>query len=506
MHKILPDIRKKAIIKSSISLVIIALLVKVFGYGEKLVLAYYFGTEYQVDVYTVSITIVLSIFFLFREIVEPGFLNVFLKARIDGDESGAWNLFNQCLRFIFLLTFLITMFAIIFPDKIIGIFAPGFEEEKKLLSIKLIRIAMPACIFLSASTLTSITLNGLKLFTLPASGELVFKGLILLAILTLFGSFGIMSAVIGIIIGSVGRLLLHFIKLYRKTNFYLTRINKQHVRNVWLLTWPLLIGVMISQASVLFDNIFASHLQDGAIASLSYSKKIVELPVVIFPYVLSIVVFPYFIELAHERDYHKLANLLGDTLKWIVIAFLPISVFFCFFSNEIVEIIFQRGAFNANSTILTSKPLSIYSIGLLFFAIETVLVIFYYANADIKTPVFVGIGCAILNIALTYLLIQTIGYIGIALAFVIQKSLKTSILLVLIKRKIHFSSRKVLNFCIVVFICCIFFTLIIVFCGANFKDIFDSSPMLKLVFLGSVFTIGGLVYLVLLKYSGYLNR
>lgn len=319
----------------------------------------------------------------------------------------------------------------------VNIFAPGFSGEKLDLSVKLVRIAIPACIFLALSTLTGITLNGLKMFALPASGELVFKALIIGCLVIFYRSYGIMGAAIGIMVGSIGRLLVHFIKLYPNLSFRPVKIGIDNQKKLWLLTWPLLLGVTFSQVSSLIDNVFASYLQEGAIAALSYSKKVIDLPVIIFPSILSIVVFPYFSQLAIEKNDQKLMELLSTSLRWIIIIFLPLSVFFFVFSTPIIEAIFQRGAFDASSTILTAKSLSIYSIGLLFFAIETILVVFYFANADTKTPVFVGMACVVLHILLTYIFIQFIGYIGIALAYVIQKVVKNITLLLLLKGKFY---------------------------------------------------------------------
>lgn len=380
MKQIISKLKTNNILKSLAGLLIITLLIKVFGYAEKLVLANYFGTSYQVDVYTVVLTLVLSIFFFFREIIEPGFLNVFLDARRKGDEAGSWNLFNMGIRLIFSVTIIISLFSFLFPRIIATVFAPGFEGAKLFLSETLIRIAIPACIFLALSTLTSITLNGLKIFVLPASGELAFKGAMILCMVLFFKSDGIIGATIGVVIGSIARLGAHLTKLYRQISFKRINVETKYKRRIWQLTWPLLLGMGFSQASSLIDNIFASYLQEGAIAALSYAKKIVELPVIIFPYVISVVVFPYFSQLAVEKQKEKLKSILAGLFKWIIIGFLPIAAFFFVYAIPIVEIIFQRGAFNAGSTLLTSKPLMVYSVGMVFFAIETILVIFIIAT------------------------------------------------------------------------------------------------------------------------------
>jgi murein biosynthesis integral membrane protein MurJ len=489
------------ILKSSTGLVIITLLVKLLGYVEKLCLAKYYGTSYQVDVYTTILTIVLAFFYFFREVIEPGFLNVFMYLR-NSNEKEAWGLFNKGFRLIFFITIIISGVTILFPSKVISVFAPGFDEAKLNLSTKLIQIAILGCVFLALSTLTNITLNGLKLFSLAASGELVFKAMIILCMVLFYKTHGIIGAVFGIVLGSCVRLSVHLTKLYRYISFRKVTITHETRKNIWLLTWPLLIGVTFSQLSNLIDNVFASYLKEGSIAALSYSKKLIEFPIIIFPYILSIVIFPYFTQLKVEKKLEKQKELLTNSLKWIIISFLPISAFFIIFSTPIVEIAFQRGAFTAESTILTSKPLLIYSFGLIFFAIETILVIFYFANSDTKTPVFVGIACTVLHIILSFVLIQVIGYIGIALAYVIQKLVKNFILLMLLRKKIYVNGNEIKKFVKKVLIAFIIFVMLMGGSKIYLYDIFNHSVIWKTGFIILNNIVLGITYWFLLKMLG----
>ncbi len=492
------------ILKSSAGILMITMLVKVLGYAEKLILAKYYGTNYQVDAYTLVLSIVLSVFFFFREIIEPGFLNVFLDCKSKNKEKQAWAIFNKVFRWILYATLMLSIIALIYPNGFSFIFAPGFEGESLSLSNQLIRIAIPAGIFLALSTLTSITLNGLKIFVLPASGELVFKGGIIICIVLFYREYGIIGAGIGIVIGSMGRLAVHLTKLHKKISFNKAFIAPEYKKRIWQLTWPLLLGVSFSQISGLVDNIFASYLQEGAIAALSYAKKVVELPVILFPYIISIVIFPYFTQLAVEKQNAKLEKLLGDALKWILIAFIPISVFFISFSNPIIEIIFQRGAFDVSSTLLTAKPFLVYSTGLVFFAIETILVIFYYSNGDTKTPVFVGVVCVAINILLTWIFIQFMGYIGIALAFVIQKCIKNLILLFLLKRKIDFQSKQVWNTLMKILLASFIFTGITL-TGRFLFHYLPDNLLLKVGMLGTIFLLSSVAYTILLYFFRVVN-
>lgn len=423
---------KNKLFKASVGLISINLFAKVLGYGEKLLLAKYFGTGYQVDVYTVVITLIFSFFYFFREIVEPSILRIFLEKEKEENGEG-WAIFNFGIRIILGLTIIVSVLIYAFPEKTIKIFASGFEGEKFLLAISLLRKTIISCIFLSLSTLTSIILNAKKYFVFPALGDLIFKLIIILGFLLIDLENGILGIGIAIVIASLLKLGLHLGLLYKNLSFSKLNVSKDSKAQMLRLSIPLLAGVIFSQCSGIIDNNFASKLQEGAISSISYAKKIIELPIVILPYVLSIVVFPFFSEFSIKNQTEKLHKLLTDTLYFLTILFLPLALYFVFNSYEIVELIFKRGAFDQNSVILTYKPLLIYSFGLVFFAIEAILVIYYFSQADTKTPVIIGIVCVCLNIVLTWVLIKKIGYLGIPLAYVIQKGIKNIWLLILKK-------------------------------------------------------------------------
>ncbi|TBO44282.1 murein biosynthesis integral membrane protein MurJ [Pedobacter kyonggii] len=444
---ILKKIGENPILRSSILIGIITAFVKLLGYGEKVVLAYKFGTGYEIDVYNTITTIIFSFFFMVREIIEPGFLNGFLKAMNSDNETAAWGLFNRIFIYIFFSALLLSVFVYFMPSVLIDMFSPGFSGQKKEMAMLMLKIAFPACIFLSLSALTNIALNGLKIFAIPASGDLVFKVCILLSIVGLYNLCGIYSVMVGILVGGLLKLLVHMLVLFK--HFTIKNLNPGsiHLQHVWKLTWPILIGVIFSQISNLTDNIFASYLQDGAISALNYSKKIIDLPILVFPYILSVCIFPYFSELAIKKRKKELNRLFFKSLSWIVLVFVPLAVLFFMFSYEITEVAFKRGAFNEYSTFLTSNPLAIYAIGLPFFAIETVLVIFYFSNGDTRTPIVTGIICVFANIILTYLLVKILGYIGVALAHVLAKTAKVVILLFLLRTKdIRLKGAKVISF------------------------------------------------------------
>jgi murein biosynthesis integral membrane protein MurJ len=332
LKKIIRFVQGNLIVRASLLLSAITVLVKIAGYVEKILLAWYWGTSYEADAYNAVFAFIFSLFVFFREIIEPGFLNTFLKARHESGEKNAWHVFFSVFWPLFLAGMLVSLVLFLFPDQVVHVVLPGFSGERFELTSGLLRSASFACIFMILSTLTYITLTAYKRFTLAAIGDLAFKLGIVICILLLAGRASIFSAVYGMVFGAAVKLAVHGMALRKNMSFENTGIHSKYIRAVWVLAWPLLIGIIFSQISTWTDNVFASYLQEGSISALNYAKKVVELPVLVFPYAISVVVFPFFSELHIEKDMRRLRRLLRETLKWIAIVFIPPGRFpFLFF-------------------------------------------------------------------------------------------------------------------------------------------------------------------------------
>jgi len=285
--------------------------------------------------------------------------------------------------------------------------------------------------------LTYITLNAYKRFALPALGDVFFKLIPIAFLVVLYRVSGITGLAIGVIGGAISRLAVHGVGLRDKIGMFAFRveITNPHVRRMSHLMAPLAIGIAFSQLSLLIDNMFASTLAPGSISALSYAKKLAEMPIVIVPYALGIVLFPYFSELAIARDRDRSVRMLLQAVKMLLLVLVPIAVIFVVLRVPIVRLLFERGQFDSHSTQITSSAFMYYSFGLLSFAVEAILVQFFFSLSDTKTPVVVGIFCVCLNILLTYMLIGPLKHNGIALASTLSKTLKVGILYWLLKRR-----------------------------------------------------------------------
>ena len=425
----------KKILQATTVVTAIALVVKGLGFAEKLLLAYFFGTGSQVDAYLVAYSIPFSAFVVLREVVKPAFLPTFVRTLRLSDQEG-WHLFSVVGTLLLILLTAATAAGIVFAEPLVALAAPGFGGEQRALTVTLTRLIMPALLLLGLSTLTTAALNAQKRFSRPALGDASYRAGPL-ALLLLLGSIPAMT--VGASLGALGKLVIETWGLgghLRQLRLTLD-VTFAPARTVWRLAAPLLAALSLSLfVAPLVENAFASQVGVGGVAALAYARKIAETLTTILPYTLGLVLLPFSADMAASRDYDSLARTLSGAVRGLTLLFLPLTLGLMVLRQPFVRLLFERGAFDAASTQLTAGPLLFYALALLPFALEVIVVQFFFARQNTLTPVIADVVTFALNVALIPPLRSVLGLGGIALAAAIAKALKVLALLILFDRQV----------------------------------------------------------------------
>ncbi|MFC1676513.1 murein biosynthesis integral membrane protein MurJ [Planctomycetota bacterium] len=421
-----------------ISLSAIMIVTKIFGFIEKVVIANFFGTGDMADVYFVSMGIVLSIVFLVKELVYPSLLPVFMETLSKGPYVSA-SLFRKVFLSSASLLAVVAIVFIVFPGLITHLIAPGFSDSKQQITCTLIKMLAPTVFFLSLAMVTYTTLNSRRRFLTAALPEAGFKLFIVVMLISLVPLQGIHAVAIAMGLGAFGYLIVQLYFIPDSRFLFINKDsteNKDYFKKVLLLMSPLVLGVVFSHISGLVDNILASTLPTGHLSYLGYSKKFIDAVLLAGPVTLVVVFFSHASHMASIDDLATLARMIKKIIKLLIYTSVPATCLLISLRQPIIRVFFQRGYFTSESTFGTSQALLIYSLGLTTFSLETLLVHGFFALSDTKTPVKFGIICVCLDICLAILFIKPLGYLGIAIAFVISKTIKTIILAVKLEKKL----------------------------------------------------------------------
>jgi putative peptidoglycan lipid II flippase len=123
-------------------------------------------------------------------------------------------------------------------------------------------------------------------------------------------------------------------------------------------------------------------------------------------------------------------------LKLAFLVTIPAMAGLLALSRPIVQVLFQRGVFNAQSTSMTSTCLLFFSFGLPFISGVKILAPSFYSLKDTRTPVIVAIFVMLSYISLSLVLMKSLNVGGIAFALSLSSFLNFVLLFFLLERKI----------------------------------------------------------------------
>jgi len=395
----------------------VAMIGKVIGYLCNIVIAALFGASAQTDAYVIGFTI--PRFFL--NVLGGGsltaaFVPVFKTYMGKDEKKEAWDLAIDVLNIILILVAFLSIIGILLAPLLVSLFAPGFDKDTALLTAKITRIIFPSLIFFCLASIAKAILQAQHRFTIPSLTPIALNLSIILSALFLSRYIGVISLAIGVVLGGIAQLSIQWPSLVRAGMRYRFSIRYHPgIRKILLLFIPLLGGVVVSRLNRLVARILASMLEQGSIAALNFADLISQIPVTIFGVSLATVIFPNLVEKAVGENLERFKDTFLKSLRMVFFITLPISIGMIILRIPLIRILFERGEFTHQDTIMTATALMYFAIGSVALASVHILLRGFYALKDTKTPVIIGIIALIGNVIFNLILIRFMGLGGLAL-------------------------------------------------------------------------------------------
>jgi putative peptidoglycan lipid II flippase len=379
------------IVLSTTAVAVITVLLKLLGYVEKRTLAYYFGTGDVLDAFLVSLKISLFAYFLFRGIIRPALLPLLISAK-NRSSLEARN-FGLSVAFVTTALFgLVVTAGIVYAPQLVRVFAEGFPAAKQEYAVQLTRLLLPSLVVMNLAYLLYVSLHTQKQFAIAAWGECLQKVVFIVLIIFVVVPFGFTLIAASFFISAASLVVFYGLTQIRQMRIAgRYQFSGDAMKSLALLAWPIIVGSLVSQIGQVVQTRMASGMAGGSIAALDYSRKIIDLPLILVPMTLSLVVFPYFSEFADKKDVERSRQYLSQSTRVLLILFIPLSVLFFVFREEMVVVLFGGGAFSRDSIALTSKALAGYAPGLIFSAVEMIFMAYFFAHKKMLMAIVCGI-------------------------------------------------------------------------------------------------------------------
>ncbi|MDW8351818.1 MAG: murein biosynthesis integral membrane protein MurJ [Anaerolineae bacterium] len=364
---------------------------RVIGLAREMVKSFYFGNGQAASAFELAANIPTQ----FYDLLVGGMLSSALVPTLSrlaaGEDHEA-----QRREFGALLGALIGLFALGLSALIavlwlcalpIAHFIGGGPNQDAELVASLLRLTIPAILFLNLSGIISAALFARHKFGFTAFTATVFN-LALIACMALFESqLGVASLALGLLAGSIAQVLIQLpglrgVPIKLSLNWRLPGVTQ-----VIRLFLPVAGGLVLAQIAVQASFIFAGRISAEGPATMRYAAQVIQFPLGMIVTAVSAAILP---SLSAARDEAFKATLAqGLRLVWVLIA--PATVGLYVLATPIIALLFQHGAFTAESTAYTAAALRAAAPGLLFAAIDTPLIFAFYARRDTRTPTLIGL-------------------------------------------------------------------------------------------------------------------
>ncbi len=405
---------------------------RVIGVFREMTIAGVGGVQSTVDAYQIAFILPE----ILNHVVASGFLSItfipiFSHYLATNKRDEGYRIFSLILNTFGLLLLCLIGIAMIWTPELVRIFAPGIHDaETFVLAVKMTRIIMPAQFFFFTGGLLMAIQFANERFFIPALAPLIYNSMIILGGFILGPTLGMEGFAWGVLGGAfIGNFILQIWgakKLGAKYSFILS-ITHPDVIEYSKLTLPLMVGLTMTFSTEILLKYFGSYLPSGSIAALNYSLRVMFILVGLFGQAVGVAAYPYMAKLAQNKDLSQLNQLLNNTLKYIFLV-IPISIFFMITSTEIITLLFQRGRFDANATVITASILPFFMAGAFAFSAQNIVSRGYYATQNTLFPAILSTFCVLASLPIIFLLLKILGVNGVALGLSISVMIQAFIL------------------------------------------------------------------------------
>jgi putative peptidoglycan lipid II flippase len=431
----------KKIAKAAGVIGISTLLSRVLGFVRDMVVAWFFGAGLLSDAFFVAFRIPNLLRRLFAEgSLSIAFVPVFAEHLARQGKPEAFRMARSALRMLSLILVAVTLLGILAAPGIVRVIAPGFTGMKFSLTVTLTRIMFPYIFFISLVALCMGILNVLGHFAAPALAPVLLNLSIIGAVLFISPHLNspVFGLAIGVLIGGILQLALQVPFLIQKKFYFWQKATLYHpgLKRIGTLMLPTVFGAAVYQINILIGTLLASLLPEGSVSYLYYADRLVQFPLGIFAISLSVAVLPSLSRLAAEKNMADLKKTFVYAMNLIFFITLPAMAGLIVLRQPMIALLFERGAFDPESTRLTALALVYYSVGLWAFAAVRVVVSTFYSLQDTVTPVKMATVSIIANLLLSLGLMGPLQHGGLALATSLASILNLGLLAWALQKKL----------------------------------------------------------------------
>nr|WP_242037218.1 lipid II flippase MurJ [Coleofasciculus sp. FACHB-125] len=407
----------RQIFGAAVTVALMTALVKVAAAGKELVVAWKFGTGDELDAFLIALLVPSFIINVVAGSFNAALIPTYIQVREKEGVEAAQKLFSGVIVWSLGLLLITTILMVVTAPLYLPWIARGFSREKLDLTFRLLWVIAPVVLLDGLVVIWVALLNAGERFALAALSPIITP-VISVIFLLVCSSWGIFALAGGLLCGAVLEMVVMGVALKRQGISLRPRWYgfDPHLRQVAGQYVPMIAGAFLMSSTNLVDQSMAAMLSPGSVAALNYGNRVIAFPIGLMATGLGTAVIPYFSKKVACEDWTGVRYTLKRYICLIITITVPLTGFLFFFSETIIQVLFQRGSFTHEATRLVAQVQAFYALQIPFYLTGILLV--RLLSSLLSNHILLG-GAIInltTNVLFNFIFMRKIGLPGIALS------------------------------------------------------------------------------------------
>ncbi|RRR65781.1 MAG: murein biosynthesis integral membrane protein MurJ [Candidatus Viridilinea halotolerans] len=365
-------------------------------------------------------------------------LPVLIRVATRDGEPAAQRLVNRTLTLLMVVVAPFTLgVALAMPWFVDLLLAPGFEPSLQDLTSNLARIMLLDVLLLVAEAGLIAVLMSRNQVLLPALA-IGLRNVTVIAgvgIAYLVPEVGIYGPAVGLVVDTIVQIAV-LVPGLRQRNYrpqLLWQPQDRDLRLVGRLLWPNALGGVSNSSGAIVDTAFVSLTkQTAAVGALANAWLLIGLPVRLLGVAVGQAALPRLADLSNRGDLAAMRRTIRRMLLVVSGTAILTMLLLIGLGRPLIQLLFERGAFDSAAVALTMQLFTLYAIGLPAYVLTEVAARALVARYDTLSAMAANMVQLALRIILLTILIEPLGPQAIPVAHVISSLIETIMLLVIL--------------------------------------------------------------------------
>ncbi|MGL4858784.1 MAG: murein biosynthesis integral membrane protein MurJ [Enterobacteriaceae bacterium] len=411
------------LLKSLAAVSSMTLFSRLLGFVRDTIIARIFGAGMATDAFFVAFKLPNLLRRIFAEgAFSQAFVPILAEYKTQQGEEATRTFIAYVSGLLTLVLAVVTFVGMLAAPWVIYITAPGFADtaDKFALTTALLQVTFPYILLISLASLAGAILNTWNRFSIPAFAPTLLNVSMILFSLLAAPCFDppVMALAWAVVVGGVLQLGYQLPYLSKIGMLVLPRINIRD-SGVWRVLRnmaPAILGVSVSQISLIINTIFASFLHSGSVSWMYYADRLMELPSGVLGVALGTILLPSLAKSYSQGNQQEYCRLMDWGLRLCFLLALPCTIALGVLSEALTVSLFQYGKFTAYDAAMTQRALVAYSVGLMGLIVVKILAPGFYSRQNMKTPVKIAIFTLCMTQLMNLAFIVPLKHAGLALS------------------------------------------------------------------------------------------